>query len=75
MIDFSDELQRRLDENRKLYGGSEKKVYDPVLQLVAGSLGVNPWKVIVPVSIFIVLFLRVFLGPGFSEAVLRVLGG
>ncbi len=77
MRDFYSQLQHRLDENKRLYReGSPFVVFDTRFgRFVASRLGVNPWKVLIPVSAIGVLALRLFLGPQFSESVLRVLGG
>jgi hypothetical protein len=74
---FYKELQRRLEENKRLYrGDSPFVVFDSVLgKFVASYLGVNPWKVLIPFSLVIVIFFRFFLGRTFSELVLKVLGG
>lgn len=69
------ELRKRLQENRKLYKGAEYSSKSRAMRFVASYLGVNPWKVLVPVSLVVVVFMRVLLGKGFSELVLRVLGG
>lgn len=73
--DFSGALLSRLDENRKLYeeqlGVSETRGF----KFVASSMGVNPWRVIMPVSFGLILLLRLLLGRGFVELVLRVSGG
>lgn len=75
--EFFEELQRRLDENRRLYrDDSPFSVLDvPWARFLAPLLGVNPWKVMVPAAFLIALFLRLVFGQAFSEAVLRVLGG
>lgn len=74
--DFYSELQRRLEENRKLYRETPFVVFEgSFAKFVASNLGVNPWKILVPVSALSVLFLRLVLGERFSDIVLRVLGG
>lgn len=77
MRDFSKELRRRLEENRRLYGErSPFVIFDsPFGKFVASHLGVNPWKVLIPASFIVVFLLRVVFGSHFSELVLRVLGG
>jgi hypothetical protein len=71
------ELQRRVEENKRLYRGDFPfVVFDSSFgKFVASRLGVNPWKVIVSVSALLVILVRLILGPGFSDMVLRVLGG
>ena len=75
--DFYSDLRRRLEENRKLYrDGSPFVVFNtPFGKFVASYLGVNPWKVLVPLSFLVVIGLRLIIGAGFSEIVLRILGG
>jgi hypothetical protein len=74
---FYEELRRRLEENQRLYRGDFPfVVFDtPFGKFVASYLGVNPWKVLMPISFVVVVFFRVLLGRAFSELVLRVLGG
>lgn len=75
--DFYSELQRRLEENKRLYRGDFPfVVFDsPLGKFVASYLGVNPWKVLIPIAAVVVLFLRLLFGLPFTEFVLRVLGG
>ena len=74
---FQLELKQRLEENRKLY--REPSVFgaldNPVVRFVASYLGVNPWKVLVPVAFLLSLLLRIVFGRGFSEYILIILGG
>lgn len=71
------ELQKRLEENKQLYRESSVfSVLDSsMMRFVASHLGVNPWKVLVPASLLISLFLRLIMGGIYSEIVLRILGG
>lgn len=75
--EFYEELKRRLEENKRLYKQpSVFTTFDSHLaRFVAAYLGVNPWRVLVPLSLLLSLFLRIILGRGYSELVLRVLGG
>jgi len=75
--DFFEELKRRLEENRRLYReGSPFRILDtPWARFTAAFLGVNPWKVMVPVALLLTLGLRLIFGRAFSELVLKVLGG
>lgn len=75
--DFYSELRLLLSENKKLYGGDSVFGYldTPFGRFVAAQLGVNPWKILVPVAAGIAVFLRLVFGRRFSELVLRVLGG
>jgi hypothetical protein len=74
---FYSELARRLQENKRLYREDSpfSKLDTPVMRFVASYLGVNPWKVLVPTAITVVMILRLIFGSKFSEIVLRVLGG
>lgn len=75
--DFGAELRRRLEENKRLYrGGTPFVIFDsPFGRFVASYLGVNPWKVLIPVSFVTVLLIRAVVGMRFPEFVLRILGG
>lgn len=74
---FYKELEKRLAENRKIYGKPSffRIIDNPLGRFIASYLGSNPWKVMVPVSLFLSIFLRLVLGRQYSELVLRVLGG
>lgn len=75
--EFHWELQRRLEENKRLYREhSPFVVFDsPFGKFVASHLGTNPWRVLIPVSFLFILMLRIVFGAHFSEFVLRILGG
>ena len=74
---FYGELIKRLEENKILY--KEASVFtvfnSPFARFAAGYLGVNPWKVIIPISLLITMVLRMVLGLAYSEFILRVMGG
>ncbi len=74
--EFYRELQRRIGENKQLYSESSFHLPDSsCMRFVATYLGVNPWKVIIPVAGIIVLLFRVVLGTSFAEFILDILGG
>lgn len=73
---FQSLLQKRLEENKKLYGDPGFLVLDnPLMRFAASYLGVNPWKILVPAAFVLTLAMRLILGPAYSETVLRILGG
>lgn len=75
--DFYSELRWRLKENKKLYEQpSAFVIFDSAFgKFIASHLGVNPWKVLIPIAFVVVVFCRFLVGRYFSELVLRVLGG
>lgn len=73
---FYRELQSRLQENKRLYRGAGGGVREtPILKFAAAYLGVNPWKVIFPVSAGLTILIWLAAGEAFPEGVLRILGG
>lgn len=74
---FYAQLQWRLEENKKLYKEPRSFVVldSSFGKFVASQLGVNPWKVLVPVAAAVALILRLIFGREFSDFILRVLGG
>lgn len=73
---FYSELEKRLHENRRLYRGFGFGVLDSGwMRFVASYLGVNPWKVFIPVAMTGALIGRLVFGRAFTEYVLRLLGG
>ena len=74
---FYKELEKKLAENRKLYAKTSifQAMDNPLGRFIASYLGTNPWKVIVPASLLVSIFLRLVLGRKYSELVLRALGG
>jgi len=75
---FYRQLEERLKENKKLYSsstGAGKLAGDSWMSFIASYLGVSPWKVILPTTFLFSLFLRLFWGREYSEAVLKLLGG
>jgi hypothetical protein len=74
---FYRELERKLAENKKLYGRTSvfHAMDNPLGRFIASYLGTNPWKVIIPASLLVSVFLRLVLGRQYSELVLRALGG
>lgn len=73
---FYRELETRLKENKRLYtnkGGGRGET--SLMKFTAAYLGVNPWKVLIPLSFFLTLMIRIIAGPEYLELVLRVLGG
>ena len=50
--DFFSELQKRLDENKRLYKTSSPLHQSELMRFTASYLGVNPWKVMVACGFF-----------------------
>lgn len=75
--DYYGELKRRLEENKKLY--RETSVFtsfdSQFARFIASYLGVNPWRILVPISLLFSILIRLIFGKGYSEFVLAVFGG
>jgi len=71
-IAFLQELEARGNEERRI-------LKTEVLPEWARGLGewlvVNPWRVLIPISLFLYGLLRVVAGPGFITLVLKLFGG
>ena len=69
---FIAELERKAIEQHKLV---ETQMIPGWARGLGDWLAVNPWRVIVPSSVVVYLFLRTFLGLSYREFILGLFGG
>ena len=69
---FIQELESRALEQRRLVS---TELIPTWARGLGGWLAVNPWRVIVPLSAIMYIFVRLILGPNFVRIVLQIFGG
>ncbi len=71
-ISFIKELEEKAKDQQKLV---ETELVPDWAKNIGVWLGVNPWRVIVPMSAIIYFAMRLSYGSSFSEFVLELFGG
>ncbi len=71
-VDFLTELEKKAKEQKNLV---KTEIMPDWAKGMGGWLTVNPWRVIVPLSVLGYLMLRIVGGSGLREFVLGLFGG
>jgi hypothetical protein len=69
---FIQELESKAKEQQRLV---QTEIIPEWAKGFGGWLAVNPWRVLVPVSVLLYLVLRIIIGTPYRELVLGLFGG